>query len=221
MDGHKMNIPLNINGLKRNLTIHEGESLLDALRGASYLSVKRGCDTGDCGVCAVLFNGKPVRSCKILAEESEGQTITTVEELSQDKQLHPIQQAFVETGAIQCGFCTPAQILVAKALLDQNPNPTEGEVREALSSVLCRCTGYVRTIDAILRAAAYIRGEHVKPVAIPESKLHGAGDGFMLPEEYYRRGEHTHPLPPLVVTPLDMEETRVVGKPEVKVDAKK
>jgi putative selenate reductase molybdopterin-binding subunit len=221
MDDHKMNIPLNINGLKKNLSIRKGESLLDALRGASYFSVKRGCDTGDCGVCAVLFNGKPVRSCKILAEESEGQEITTVEGLSQDKKLHPIQLAFVETGAIQCGFCTPAQILVAKTLLDQIPDPTESEVREALSSVLCRCTGYVRTVDAILRAAAYIRGEHVKPVAIPECKLHGDVKGFTLPEEYYRRGEITRPLPPLVVTPLEMEDTWVVGKPEVKVDAKK
>ena len=221
MDDHKMNIPLYINNIKRNITIRKGESLLDALRGASYLSVKRGCDTGDCGVCAILFNGKPVRSCKILTEECEGQTITTVEGLNQDNKLHPIQQAFVETGAIQCGFCTPAQILVAKALLDQNPDPTESEVREALSSVLCRCTGYVRTVDAILRAAAYIRGEHVKPVAIPELKLHGDVRGFTLPEEYYRRGEITRPLPPLVVTPLEMEDTWVVGKPEVKVDAKK
>lgn len=221
MDDHKVKIPLYINEIKRNLTIRKDESLLDALRGNSYLSVKRGCDTGDCGVCAILFNGKPVRSCKILAEECEGQTITTVEGLSQGKQLHPIQQAFVETGAIQCGFCTPAQILVAKALLDQNQDPTESEVREALSSVLCRCTGYVRTVDAILRAAAYMRGEQVTPVAIPESKLHGDVRVFTLPEEYYRRGENTRPLPPLVVTPLIMEDTSVVGKPEVKVDAKK
>jgi putative selenate reductase molybdopterin-binding subunit len=221
MDDHKVKISLYINDLKNNLTIHKGESLLDALRSASYFSVKRGCDTGECGVCLILLDGMPVLSCKVKAAAVYGRAITTVEGLRENGELHPIQRAFVETGAIQCGFCTPAQILVAKDLLDENPDPTEAEVREALSSVICRCTGYVRTVDAILRAAAYIRGEQVNPVVIPEIKLYGDVEDFTLPEEYYRRGENTHPLPPLVVTPPEMEDTLVVGKPEVKVDAKK
>jgi putative selenate reductase molybdopterin-binding subunit len=214
-------ITLIVNGYEQRLSVGKKENLLEALRRLSLFSVKRGCDTGGCGVCVVLLDGKPIRSCVALAVEVNGQAITTVEGLSEEGKLHPIQQAFVETGAIQCGFCTPAQILVAKALLDENPNPREVGIREALSSVLCRCTGYVRTVEAVQRAAAALRGETLAPISIPEGTLPKNINEIQLPEVYYRRGDDRDPLPPLVLSPPDMEKTRVLGKPEVKVDAPK
>ncbi|MFL7870674.1 MAG: (2Fe-2S)-binding protein, partial [Anaerolineales bacterium] len=144
MKNHTSEITLTINNVNRTLLVGQDESLLDALRKASYFSVKRGCDDGTCGICTVLLNGKPVHSCKIKAVDAKEKAITTVEGLSQDGELHPTQRAFVEAGAIQCGFCTPAQVLAAKALLDREPNPTEDQIRKALNGVLCRCTGYVR-----------------------------------------------------------------------------
>jgi len=214
-------VTLTINGVRKKLSVGKVESLLDALRNASYFSVKRGCDSGDCGICAVLLDGKPVRSCILRATEAEGRAITTVEGLSKGGKLDPIQQAFLDTGAIQCGFCTPAQVLVAKALLDENPNPTVGETREAMSSVLCRCTGYVRTIDAVLRAAAYLRGESVGSIVIPQITLPPESEKPHLPDAYYRHGDHCDPLLPLVFTPPIMSETHFVGKPQVKVDGEK
>jgi putative selenate reductase molybdopterin-binding subunit len=214
-------ITLTINGLKRRLIVGKKECLLDVLRRHSYLSVKRGCDTGDCGVCTVLLDGRPVRSCMLLAVEANGGAVTTVEGLSQGNQLHLIQQAFAETGAIQCGFCTPAQVLTAKALLDRNPDPCEDEVREAMSGVICRCTGYVRTVEAVLQAAALLRGDSVSsPGALEQGLPREAGE-LELPEAFYRRKEGLSPLPPLVLTPSEMEKMRVVGKLQVKVDAEK
>jgi putative selenate reductase molybdopterin-binding subunit len=221
MKNQTLEITLEINNVKQKLLVDKDESLLDALRKTSYFSVKRGCDDDTCGVCTVLLNGKPVRSCMVKAVNAVGKAITTVEGLSQDGKLHPIQHAFVETGAIQCGFCTPALTLAAKALLDKTPNPTEAQIRKALNGVLCRCTGYVRPVEAVQRAAAYLRGEQVKPVAHLEQILPEDTSRIELPEAFYRRNGNRNPLPPLVFTPSAMERTNVVGQPEVKVDAQK
>lgn len=221
MNENTVEIKITLNGEDRTLRVGRDESLLDALRDASIFSVKRGCDTGDCGVCTVLMDGHPIKSCKTRAIAANGKAITTVEGLSRDGQLHPIQQAFVETGAIQCGFCTPAQILVAKAFLDRNPAPSEAQIRKALSEVLCRCTGYVRPVEAVQRAAAILRGESVPPISIPEGSLPQSSQEVPLPEGYYRQGYDRNPLPPLVLSPPDMEKTLVVGRPEEKVDARK
>ena len=216
-----LDISLMINGAKRSLSVTPDESLLSALRRASYFSVKYGCDDGTCGVCTVLLNGKPVHSCKIKALDVDGAEITTVEGLSENDELHLIQRAFTETGAIQCGFCTPAQILVAKALLDKNPAPTESQIRKALNSVLCRCTGYVRPVEAVQRAAALLRGETTDPVRHLEQALPSDLSKVRLPDAYYRRDGSRNPLPPLVFTPAHYLKTKVVGEPEVKVDARK
>jgi len=221
MNIQSVEITLSINNVERTLTVGKEECLLDTLRSASYFSVKRGCDTGHCGVCLVLLDGKPVMSCKVKSVSVDGRSVTTVEGLSENGELHPIQRAFVETGAIQCGFCTPSQVLAAKALLDKNPSPSEVEIRHAMRKVLCRCTGYVRTVDAVLRAAAYLRGDPVEKIAIPEAMLPGDLGEFCLPEAYYRRDGNRNPLPPLILTPSQMKQTQVVGKPQVKVDAEK
>jgi putative selenate reductase molybdopterin-binding subunit len=221
MESSKIEITATINNVRRTLSVDPDESLLAALRGASYFSVKVGCDDGTCGVCTVLLNGNPVRSCKIKAVDVDGAAITTLEGLSQNDTVHPIQEAFMEVGAIQCGFCTPAQILSAKALLDRKPNPTEDDIRKALTGVLCRCTGYVRGVDAVLRAAALLRGEKVAPYTHIEQTLPGENEPITLPEAFYRRDGSCSPLPPLVFTPKEMDKTHVVGKPEIKVDARK
>jgi putative selenate reductase molybdopterin-binding subunit len=221
MNTSSIEITVTINNSRRTLSVGLDESLLAALRRASYFSVKYGCDNGTCGVCTVLLNGKPVHSCKIKAGDVDGSEITTLEGLSKDDVLHPIQKAFVDTGAIQCGFCTPAQILVAKALLDKNSAPTEAQIRQALNPVLCRCTGYVRTVEAVQRAAALLRGESIGPVMHLEQPLPTDIRQITLPEAYYRRGESRDPLPPLVFSPPNYPATHVVGKPEVKVDAVK
>lgn len=205
-----MNLTLHVNDTRHELQAAPGDSLLKVLRGLGYFSVKHGCETGECGVCAVLLDGKPVNSCVYLAAQAEGHQIQTVERVGEHPKqgwkttrgLHPLQHAFIESGAIQCGYCTPAQILAAKELLDRNPEPTETEVRDALSGVLCRCTGYLKPVQAVLRAAALQRGEALEPM-----------DG------------------PVTVRPelsLDIEGTagapetwQRVGKPEPKVDAVK
>jgi len=134
--------------------------------------IKHGCETGECGVFTVLLDGVPVTSCTLLAAQADGHAVRTVESMGEHPEqgwkhtegLHSLQQAFIETGAIQCGYCTPAQLLAADALLVQNVSPTEAEVREALSGVLCRCTGYVKPVETVLRAAARIRGDEVPPL---------------------------------------------------------
>ena len=214
-------ITLTINNEEKAFFANEHDYLLDVLRREGYTSVKRGCDTGDCGTCTVLLDGKPIRSCLERAIEANGHEITTIEALSPENELEPIQQAFVDTGAIQCGYCTPAQVLTAKVLLDANPAPTEDEIREAMSGVLCRCTGYVRTVEAVQRAAAILRGEAVTPISALTRTLPPTTDDVDLPEDFHRLGESRDPLPPLILTPSDMPETKVVGKPEVKVDAEK
>ena len=180
-----MNISLTINGTPHETTCLASESLLSALRRLGYFGVKFGDEHGLTGADTILLDGKPVNAGLILAAQAEGHAIVTIEALTPysplpvregpgvRSRLHPLQQAFVETGAIQCGYCTPAQILAAKALLDKNPNPTETEVREAISGVLCRCTGYAKPVQAVLRAAAVLRGEPANSEQPALSKVEG------------------------------------------------
>lgn len=148
-----MKISLTLNGEDRKVATQIGETLLEALRRLGYLGVKHGCEDGSCGVCSVLLDGQVVHSCILLAVQADGHDITTIEGIGSYDRPHPLQNAFVKAGAVQCGYCTPAMILSAKALLDENPNPTEAEVRQALSGVLCRCTGYLKPVEAVLRVA--------------------------------------------------------------------
>ena len=127
---------------------------MDVLRRQGYFGVKRGCEKGECGACTVLVNGRAVNSCLMFAAQAEGAEILTIEGLAEGGKLHPIQEAFLDHGAAQCGFCTPGMALSAKALLDRRPHPTEAEVREALAGNLCRCTGYVKPVEAVLDAAS-------------------------------------------------------------------
>ncbi len=164
-----MELELRINGLIKSLEVAPNDSLMAVLRKEGYYSVKHGCETGECGACTVLVDGVPRPSCVTLAAQVGGCTLTTVESLGTARKLHPIQEAFVDTGAIQCGFCTPGMVLSAHALLKHNPDPTEEEVRDALSGNLCRCTGYVKPVQAVLRAAAIMRGEQMAPISRPGS----------------------------------------------------
>ncbi len=149
------NITLNINGMDHGVTVEPGEFLLDVLREKlNYTGTKKGCDgTGECGACTVLMNGKAVYACLVLAIDAAGKEIVTIESLAKGTSLHPVQQAFLECGAVQCGFCTPGMIMTAKALLDENPKPTEEEIKDAMRGNLCRCTGYIKIVEAIKKAA--------------------------------------------------------------------
>jgi carbon-monoxide dehydrogenase small subunit len=153
-------VKFQVNGEQTAIDVEPTKTLLDVLREVLFLTgTKRGCDSGECGACTVLLNGQAVHSCLILAAELEGQDVLTIEGLSKNpKELHPLQKAFIEKGAVQCGFCTPGLMMSAKALLDRNPNPTEEEVRHSISGNLCRCTGYSKIVDAILTAGEEIRG---------------------------------------------------------------
>ena len=240
-----MNFNLNINDLDHEIQAQPGETLLAVLRRNGFFGVKHGCETGECGACAILLDGKPINSCLLLVAQVEGHKIQTIEQLGEHPQqgwkesqgLHPLQKAFVESGAIQCGYCTPAQILAAKELLEHNPNPTEEEVRQALSGVLCRCTGYVKPVQAVLRAAAVMRGEAVEPIAassakplIPAPPQWLPGDGGQSAADPATSGAladispalaaRTKVLPRIQLTPK-AETWNVVGKPEQKVDALK
>ncbi|HEY7317054.1 MAG TPA: (2Fe-2S)-binding protein [Candidatus Binatia bacterium] len=153
-------IALNINGVVHQLEIDSNWTLNDVLRNRLDLTgTKRACDYGGCGSCTVLMDGLDVYSCSILAVEAQGKNIVTIEGLGNNERLHPLQKTFAHSYAAQCGWCTPGMILSAKALLDRNPDPTEAEVRLALSGVLCRCTGYTSIIRAVLDAASIMRGE--------------------------------------------------------------
>lgn len=157
----KSQIKIKVNGEWHELTVPNKKTLLEVIREDLHLTgAKKLCDTGECGSCTVLMDGIAVNSCIVLAVDANGKGITTIESLSQIGKLHPIQEEFVARGAIQCGFCTPGMILSAKALLDQNPNPTEIEVKKAISGNFCRCTGYVRIVNAILSAAERLRSEN-------------------------------------------------------------
>jgi len=145
-------VKLNVNGLTHEVTVEPHQSLLEVLRDQlEYTGVKKGCDgTGECGACTVLMDGRAVYSCLMLAADAEGATIVTIEGLAKGDKLHPLQEAFLNHGAFQCGFCTPGLIMSAKALLDENPNPTEEDVKEAIKGNLCRCGNYIKIVEAIL-----------------------------------------------------------------------
>ncbi len=164
-------ININVNGDDREVAVRSGATLLDVLRDDLRLTgTKKGCGLGDCGACTVILDGKSVNSCLILALEADGKKIETIEGLSGRKKLHPIQQAFVEKGAIQCGYCTPGMIMQVKAVLDENPNPSEEEIKKALSGNLCRCTGYTKIIEAVESAKAYMNGEEQKKIEFQPQK---------------------------------------------------
>jgi carbon-monoxide dehydrogenase small subunit len=155
-------IELVVNGKLRRLTVRSEELLVDVLRERLGLTgTKKGCSTGDCGSCTVLMDGQAVNSCLVLAVAADGAQITTIEGLAvacteprrSDGELHPLQRAFVEHGAVQCGYCTPGVIMAAKALLDENPRPSEEDIRNALAGNICRCTGYARIVAAVKAAA--------------------------------------------------------------------
>ena len=225
-----MKINLSVNGISQDLTCLPGETLLHALRRLGYYGVKFGDEHGLTGADTVLLDGRPVNAGSMLAAQAEGHAIITIEGLGEHPEqgwkktegLHPLQLAFVESGAIQCGYCTPAQILAGKALLDNNPAPSEAEVREAISGVLCRCTGYAKPVQAILRAAAVMRGE------VPGSQENEYW--FMPSMEPRPPGSPssvgvgpltaTRVMPKVLVTP-ETSPYRTVGKPEKKVDAVK
>ncbi len=153
----KNQIHLQVNGEPYDLLVEPRHTLLKVLRDdLGFTGTKKGCDTGDCGACTVLMNGKPINSCLALAMEANGKEITTIEGLARGDDLHPLQEAFIQAGAIQCGYCTPGMILTAKALLDENSAPSEEEVKRALAGNLCRCTGYVKIVQAIQAAARVI-----------------------------------------------------------------
>ena len=143
-----------LNGRSVSVKVKPNTMLADLLRdGLGLKGTKVGCREGECGACTVLVNGAPVNSCLMPAMKVHGCSVLTIEGLSSNGSLHPIQQAFIDEGAVQCGYCTPAMILTAKAFLDQNPNPEESQVQQALSGVLCRCTGYRKIVQAVLRAS--------------------------------------------------------------------
>ena len=214
-----MQLDFTLNATPQHWEVSVNESLLDALRRYGVFGVKHGCETGECGACTVLLDGVPVTSCTMLAAQAGGHAVTTVEALGEHPEqgwkhtegLSQLQQAFIESGAIQCGYCTPAQLLAADALLRANPNPTEDEVRQALSGVLCRCTGYVKPVQAVLTAAARMRGE--------------ARDGRLVDWEI--GGTASHPASPAQSTNLPIYQStnlpspKYVGASEPKIDAVK
>jgi aerobic-type carbon monoxide dehydrogenase small subunit (CoxS/CutS family) len=152
-----LRVSLTVNAEPKEWTIAPGDLLLDVLRREGYFGVKRGCEKGECGSCTVLVDGKAINSCLMFAAQAEGREVLTIEGLAREGTLHPLQEAFLDHGAAQCGFCTPGMILNAKALLDKNPNPSEEEVRGMLTGNYCRCTGYVKPVGAVLAAAGASR----------------------------------------------------------------
>ncbi len=152
-------INLRINGEPYEVAVKPNMTLLDLLREKIGLTgTKKGCDTGQCGACTVLLDGIPINSCLVLAVDVNGREVLTIEGLSKNGQLHPLQESFIREGAVQCGYCTSGMLLSAKALLDENPTPTEEEVKTGIAGNLCRCTGYVRIVKAILEVAKKMGG---------------------------------------------------------------
>ena len=147
-------IRLTVNGEAYEVLVKPNSTLLGVLREQlDFTGTKRGCDTGDCGACTVIMDGKPINACLVLAMKADGRNILTIEGLAERGKLHPTQEAFIEKGALQCGFCTPGMLLSAKALLDNKPNPTIEEIKTSIAGNLCRCTGYIKIIEAIQVAA--------------------------------------------------------------------
>jgi carbon-monoxide dehydrogenase small subunit len=154
----KKKIQITLNGKKTDLEVPSHRLLLDLLRDEIGLTgTKEGCGTGDCGACTVLLNGKPVNSCLIFSGELDGADIVTIEGLKIGPELHPVQRAFVQEGGVQCGYCTSGMLMMSKALLDENPDPSEEDIRFALSGNLCRCTGYAKIVNAVQDAARELR----------------------------------------------------------------
>ncbi len=224
-----MKLQLTINAKNLELDCTPGETLFAVLRRLGYYGVKFGDEQGLTGADTVILDGKPVNASLMLAKQAEGHLIVTIEGLGEHPDqgwrktggLHPLQQAFVESGAIQCGYCTPAQILAAKALLDKNPNPTEAEVREAIAGVLCRCTGYAKPVQAVLQAAAVMRGD---------GNLVNWESGDWTPEQAQPDQPANFPNPslltatkvtPKIVVAPESKSYQTVGKPEIKLDAVK
>jgi len=228
-----MNIQFTLNGEARQVECAPDESLMVVLRRSGAWSVKHGCETGECGACSVLVDGKLMPTCVMLAGQADGHALVTVESFSPSHSadghgVDTLQQAFIDSGAIQCGYCTPAMLLAAQALLAAETHPSEAQVREALSAVLCRCTGYKKPVQAVLRAAAMLRGERVPPVeggGIPFESVFGQRpeprEDFSGPAP--AGGRHAPPavitFPVTLVTP--QTQTEVVGHSEQKVDAVK
>ncbi|HMU93297.1 MAG TPA: molybdopterin-dependent oxidoreductase [Anaerolineales bacterium] len=223
-----MNITLKVNGIEHAIDTAPATTLLAALRGLGYHGVKFGDEGNLSGADTVLLNGKPVNAGALLAAQAEGHDIATIEALGEHPEqgwkttdgLHPLQKAFVETGAIQCGYCTPAQILAAKALLEKNSNPSEAEVREAISGVLCRCTGYLKPVQAVMKAAAEMRGD--TPL-----DWNSINWDFGTPKDDSPQNDApasnltgVQVRPKVVVTP-ETQTWQTVGKPEIKLDAVK
>jgi aerobic-type carbon monoxide dehydrogenase small subunit (CoxS/CutS family) len=165
-----MRLDFTIDGHTVTTDTDPGESLMDVLRRLGHTSVKNGCDRGDCGSCAVLLDGRAVNACLVFAAQADHREIGTVEGLADEAGLHPLQAASLDAGAVQCGFCTPGILMVALDLLARNTEPTEAEVREALSGNMCRCTGFVKPVEAILAAAATMRGDDT---GLPEPQAPG------------------------------------------------
>ena len=151
---NKQPLQMMVNGRPRQLLVAPYYSLLDTLRDELQLTgTKKGCDEGDCGACTILLDGKPVTSCLVLALSAQDSEVTTIEGLATPNSLHPVQQAFIERGGLQCGYCTPGLIMAAAGLLQENPSPSEEEVKFAIGGNLCRCTGYTKVVEAIMLAA--------------------------------------------------------------------
>ena len=226
-----MNITLKINGIEHTVDTPPSTTLLAALRGLGFYGIKFGDEQGLSGADTILCDGKPINGGSMLAAQAEGHNIVTIEGLGEHPEqgwrktegLHPLQQAFVESGAIQCGYCTPAQILAAKALLDKNPNPSEEQVRDAIAGVLCRCTGYLKPVQAVLKAAAVLRGD--EPVNWDSVNWDLGGFGEQPPADQPGSSPNEQfanllTRPKVVVTP-QTQTYQTVGKPEKKVDAVK
>ncbi len=233
-----MRIDFQLNGDEISIDVPADTTLLTALREELGLfSVKHGCETGECGACTVLMDGRPVNACVLLAAQADGHELFTLEALGEHPELgwkpsdglHLLQQAFVETGAIQCGFCTPGMILAALALLHRERDPSEAQIRDAFSGILCRCTGYLKPVQAVLRAAAMIRGEVVEPIEgripapldfvseLSADRDEAAPGGTRAETDTVTRASV---LPRIRLTP-ETEAWQSVGKPEPKVDAVK
>jgi carbon-monoxide dehydrogenase small subunit len=156
----KKKIRITLNGKRTDLDVPTHRLLLDLLRDEIGLTgTKEGCGTGDCGACTVLLNGKAVNSCLIFSGELDGADVVTIEGLKIGPELHPVQQAFIQDGGVQCGYCTSGMLMMSKALLDENPDPSEEEIRFAISGNLCRCTGYAKIVKAVQDAAAELRAK--------------------------------------------------------------
>ena len=153
-----MKIEITVNGRKRQFDVEPNKLLLNLVRDELYLTgTKYGCGIGECGACTVHLDGEAVLACMVLAVDADGKQVDTIEGVAEDGKLDPVQEAFIEEGAIQCGFCTPGFIMTTKALLKENPDPTEDEIREYLKGNYCRCTGYVNIINAVQSAAKKLR----------------------------------------------------------------